>query len=165
MKPEKRRDGLVVKELPDEILVYDLERHKAHCLNPAAAFVFKHSNGERSVAELTRLLRREVGPSADESWVHLALRHLGKAHLLEGGQEIRETRGLSRRDMLKRAGIGLAAALPLVTSIVAPTPVEAAATCVLASNCGGKPDGTPCSSTAPAGCFCTCTGGVCVGGC
>lgn len=162
MKPEKRREGLVVKELPEEILVYDLERHKAHCLNPAAAVVFKHSNGERSVAELARLLRREIGPSADESWVHLALDHLDKAHLLEKG---REARGLSRREVLKRAGLGLAAALPLVTSIVAPTPVEAAATCVLASNCGGKPDGTPCSSTAPSGCFCTCQAGVCVGGC
>src|SRR5262245_10894015 len=119
MKPEKRREGLVVKELPEEILVYDLERHKAHCLNPAAAIVFKHCNGERTVAELTRLLRREIGTAADESWVHLALHHLDKAHLLEEGPEVRG-RDLSRRDMLKRAGIGLAAALPLVTSIVAP---------------------------------------------
>src|SRR5215468_4185899 len=109
MKPEKRRDGLVVKELPEEILVYDLERHKAHCLNPAAAFVFKHANGERTVAELTRLLRREVSPSADPSWVELALQHLDKANLLEPGTERPRTRGLSRRDMLKRAGIGLAA--------------------------------------------------------
>jgi len=165
MKPEKRRDGLVVKELPEEILVYDLERHKAHCLNPAAAVVFKHCNGERSVAELARLLRRELGASADQSWVHLALDRLGRAHLLEEGGRAREARGLSRREVLKRAGVGLAAALPLVTSIVAPTPVEAAATCVLASACASKPDGTPCSSTAPAGCFCTCSGGVCVGGC
>src|SRR5262249_18534205 len=97
MKPEKRRDGLVVKELPDEILVYDLERHKAHCLNPAAAFVFKHCNGERTVAELARLLRREIGPSAHESWVHAALDHLDKAHLLEEGREVRGHRRLSRR--------------------------------------------------------------------
>ena len=165
MKPEKRRDGLVVKELPEEILVYDLERHEAHCLNPAAALVFKNCDGRRSVTDLARLLRREIGASADESWVLLALDHLRKAHLLESGPEAGARRGLSRRDMLRRAGIGLAAALPLVTSIVAPTPVEAAATCVLAANCASKPDGTPCSSTAPSNCFCTCTGGVCVGGC
>ncbi len=28
-----RRDELVVRELPDEVLVYDLRQHKAHCLN------------------------------------------------------------------------------------------------------------------------------------
>ena len=31
MKPRARKDGLVVTELPDELLVYDLERHKASC--------------------------------------------------------------------------------------------------------------------------------------
>src|SRR5258708_10867387 len=33
----KRTKGLVVTELKGEMLVYDLERHRAHCLNPAAA--------------------------------------------------------------------------------------------------------------------------------
>src|SRR5262249_57163726 len=85
MKPEKRREGLVVKELPEEILVYDLERHKAHCLNPAAAVVFKHSNGERSVAELARLLRREVRPSPGQARVPLARVPRGQAgHRVEG---------------------------------------------------------------------------------
>ena len=42
MKPRARTEGLVVTELPDELLVYDLERHRAHCLNPTAALVFKH---------------------------------------------------------------------------------------------------------------------------
>ena len=43
MKPEKRRDGLVVTELLDEVLVYDLDRHRAHCLNRTAALVFRHA--------------------------------------------------------------------------------------------------------------------------
>ena len=36
MKPMRRTEGLVVKELEDEVLVYDLERHRAHCLNAPA---------------------------------------------------------------------------------------------------------------------------------
>jgi hypothetical protein len=164
MKPEKRRDGLVVKELPDEVLVYDLERHRAHCLNPAAATVFKSCDGKHTIGELARLLRREVGAPADEAWVSLALDRLGKAHLLEERVPApHAARSVSRREILKKAGVGLAAALPLVTSIVAPTPVEAAATCVV--SCASAPDGTPCSLTAPAGCFCTCMTFVCVGGC
>src|SRR5262245_15932644 len=166
MKPERRRDGLVVKELPEEVLVYDLERHRAHCLNPAAAAVFRSCDGKRTVSEIAGILRRETGAPADELWVHLALDRLAKAHLLEErGDAPRADRGVSRRDILKKAGVGLAAAIPIVTSIVAPTPVEAAATCVTPPQCATKPDGTPCSTTAPSGCICTCQGGVCLGGC
>jgi hypothetical protein len=31
--PTARKDQLIVKELDDETLVYDLERDEAHCLN------------------------------------------------------------------------------------------------------------------------------------
>src|SRR5262245_25569023 len=161
MKPERRRKGLVVKELPEEVLVYDLERHRAHCLNPAAAVVFKSCDGERTVAEIARVLRRETGAPADEGWVHLALDRLHKAHLLD---ERGPGRGVARREILKRAGVGLAAALPLVTSIVAPTPVEAAATCTAC--CSTASDGTPCGfPIALCTGVCTCQGGVCLGGC
>jgi hypothetical protein len=165
MKPERRRDGLVVKELPEEVLVYDLERHRAHCLNPAAAAVFKSCDGERTVGEIARVLRRETGAPADEAWVHLALDRLAKAHLLEEcGDLPRPERGVSRRDILKKAGVGLAAAIPIVTSIVAPTPVEAAATCTQC--CSTKPDGTPCGNPiALCTGICTCQSGSCVGGC
>src|SRR5437867_3082627 len=36
VKPARRTEGLVLTELTGEVLVYDLERHRAHCLNPAA---------------------------------------------------------------------------------------------------------------------------------
>ncbi len=166
MKPEKRRDGIVVKELPDEVLVYDLERHEAHCLNPSAAVVFKNCDGDHTVGELARLLRRELGAPADEAWVRLALERLGRAHLLEeSGPAPRGARGVSRREILKKAGVGLAAALPLVTSIVAPTPVEAAATCVQC--CSSAPVGTPCSNpVALCTGVCTCNAAnLCEGGC
>jgi hypothetical protein len=32
-KPLARKEGLVIQELPDEVLVYDLDRDRAHCLN------------------------------------------------------------------------------------------------------------------------------------
>jgi hypothetical protein len=165
MKPEKRRDGLVVKELGEEVLVYDLQAHKAHCLNPSAARVFERCDGATSIRTITRSLRDEMGTEVDEAWVWLALDRLGKAGLLEGrvGPPSGDLR-VSRRELVKKAGLGLAVLLPLVTSMVAPTPAEAAATCV--ASCTGKPFGTPCSSTAPANCLCSCDGaGACIGGC
>ncbi|HEY2943569.1 MAG TPA: PqqD family protein [Vicinamibacteria bacterium] len=163
MKPEKRTEGLVVTELMDEVLVYDLERHRAHCLNRTAAIVFKHCDGTRTVGELAGLLERETGAHVDSDCVWLALDRLGQAQLLrQRVKRPKESGRLSRRELVRR--IGIAALLPVVTSIVAPTPAQAAASCV--SDCTGQPFGTPCSSTAPANCLCTCNGaGACIGGC
>ena len=164
MKPEKRRDGLVVTELQDEVLVYDLDRHRAHCLNPSAAAVFRCCDGRTSVRAIARRLHK--GGSASEAAVWLALDRLEDAHLLETPlHETKDAPGLSRRELIRRAAVLSGQLLPAITSVVAPTPAEAAATCV-ASCAGPKPFGTPCSSTAPANCLCTCDGaGGCVGGC
>ena len=39
LMPRARQDELVVEELPDETLVYDLKRHKALCLNRTSVLV------------------------------------------------------------------------------------------------------------------------------
>ena len=46
----KREGHLVIDELPDEVLVYDLDRHKAHCLNQTAALVWQHCDGKMAIA-------------------------------------------------------------------------------------------------------------------
>ncbi len=155
----------MVTELMGEVLVYDLERHRAHCLNPAAAVVFKHCDGTRSVEELAALLERELGGPADPDCVWLALDHLGRARLLrQRVSRPKEAGRLSRRQLARR--LGIAVLLPAVTSLLAPTPAEAAASCVTSCGPPNKPFGTPCSSTAPLNCLCTCDGaGNCVGGC
>jgi len=163
VKPTRRTEGLVVKELEDEVLVYDLERHRAHCLNAPAGVVFRHCDGTRSVEDLARVLESVCGVPADPDCVWLALDRLGQARLLrERVRRPPEAGRLSRRELVRR--IGVAVLLPAVTSILAPTAAQAAATCV--SNCASHPFGTPCSSTAPSNCLCTCDGaGTCIGGC
>ena len=46
------REGMVVREFEEELLVYDKERHLAHSLNHSAAFIYRHCNGKHSVSEL-----------------------------------------------------------------------------------------------------------------
>jgi Coenzyme PQQ synthesis protein D (PqqD) len=169
MRPRARKDGLVVADLPDEVLVYDLSRHKAHCLNTTAGQVFKLCDGETRVGEIARRLQRTLGAPADERLVWLALDRLGRAGLLE--ERLDPPAGVarySRRELVRRVAVigGLSVLLPAVTSIVAPTPVQAAATCVTDCATPLQPFGTLCSSTAPANCLCTCDGaGNCLGGC
>ena len=166
VKPARRTEGLVLTELMGEVLVYDLERHRAHCLNPAAAVVFKHCDGTRSVEDLAALLERELGAPAHPDCVWLALDRLGKARLLrQRVSRPKEAGRLSRRELVRR--VGVAALLPAVTSLVAPTSAEAAASCV--NDCTGKPFGTPCYSVSPVncefnGCLCNGAGACTVGG-
>jgi hypothetical protein len=163
MKPQTRRSGLLIRELPDELLVYDQEQHRAHCLNRTAALVFRHADGTRTAAELGRL------PGANEEVVTLALEQLAASGLLEPGSSNADTAsvhaGMTRRDVARRVGLAAAILLPAVASIVAPTAAEAAATCV--TTCAGATVGTPCTSFGANPCTETCAGtmaGTCTDG-
>lgn len=118
--PQARQDGIVVRELPDEVLVYDLERHKAHCLNSTAAAVWRYCDGETSPHEMGFRLARDFSTPVDEDVVWLALHDLGQLGLLEN-PIVRPT-GLSRAQLLRRVGVVTAAiALPAAFSLAVPT--------------------------------------------
>ncbi len=158
MKPVARRDGVLVRKLPGELLVYERGEHRAHCLNQTAATVFESADGTRTVADLARLLTPRIDSAESEAVVRDALARLAESGLLEVGES---AGGSSRREVVRRVGIGAAILLPAVASILVPTPAEAAATCV--TNCSGKPPGTPCTSFGadPCTASCSCSPGPC----
>jgi hypothetical protein len=135
--PQAREAELLVHDLTDETLVYDLTRHQAHSLNRTATLVWRHCDGRTTVAEMAALLQREVGAPADEDVVWAVLRRLGRAHLLE--QAITPSADgdrCSRRELMRK--LGLVGGLLLVTSAVAPPPAEAltcVATCSSPNSC------------------------------
>lgn len=148
--PQSRTEQLVIQEMADETLVYDLERHKAHCLNRAASAVWSHCDGTTTVAEMAEILERDLDIPADEEVVWLAISQLGKAKLLDGPAQKPFTGVIpARREVIKRMGLIGAAAmlLPVITSIVAPTAVSAA-TCLA--------KGAACTTSAE------CCSGVCL---
>ena len=122
LMPRARQDELVVEELPDETLVYDLKRHKARCLNRTAALVWQRCDGKTSVADVAVLLEEQLTTPTDEAVVWMALDRLGRAHLLSEPVTLPADRAqYSRREVLRTlrqaAGISL---LPVVASILAP---------------------------------------------
>lgn len=137
--PEMRKQGLVVDDLPDEVLVYDRNNHQAHCLNRSAALVWRSCDGQSSPSEIARRLTAELDAPFNEDLVLVALNQLENQELLERvAASPAQFAVLSRRQMVRRLGLATAIAVPLVTSIVAPRAVEAA-TCI--------PSGSPCSPT------------------
>jgi hypothetical protein len=142
--PQARKDGIVVRELPDEVLVYDLERHKAHCLNQTAAAVWRLCDGETTPKEMSFRLAREFSTPVDEDVVWLALDELGKLNLLES--PVVRPAGLSRAQLMRRVGVVTAAiALPAAFSLHVPS--ASAAAC--SSFCSGPQDCPASCSTCP----------------
>lgn len=158
LMPRARQEELVVEDLPDETLVYDLKRHKARCLNRTAALVWQHCDGRTTVPEIATLLGEQLATPTDEAVVWMALDRLGRAHLLSEPVTLPADRArYSRREVLRTmrrvAGISL---LPVVASILAPR-AAAAASCV--TSCVGIANCTPCS---PSGCAKQCCNSSCL---
>jgi hypothetical protein len=141
--PRARRDGLLKADLAEEVIVYDPERKRAHSLSGIAVAVWKHCDGLTSIADLQRLVAKELAHPVDEMTVLIALRELAKAHLLQafpfGGAE---PDAVSRRAALKRAaklGAG-ALATPLVVSLGVPAAAAAASISFCAPGCQSPPN-------------------------
>jgi hypothetical protein len=142
--PRMREQRLVIDDLPDEVLVYDLDRHKAHCLNQTAAMVWRACNGRTSASAISSRLTRELRTPFSEDLVWLALRQLEKLNLLEQSISLPpQFLGISRRQMIRNLGLAASVAVPVVTSIVSPTPSQAATcaargeSCLIKSCCSG----------------------------
>jgi Coenzyme PQQ synthesis protein D (PqqD) len=166
--PKARSENLIVEELDGEVLVYDIDRDRAHCLNSTAALVWKLCNGRRTPSDIARELqratqkpdtknsRRALKASPAEGTaelVWLALDQLSRDHLLD--KETFTTSRvplISRREAIRRVGIGAAIAIPVVASITAPTAVQA-------GSC--KPSGAACGTGAQC-CSGTCTNNSCL---
>ena len=119
--PKARQEQLIVKELPDELLIYDLKHDQAHCLNETAALVWKNCDGRKTVDELRELMEDNAGSPVPEEMVWLALDQLETFKLLdEAALKPAQFAGMTRRDMVRRVGFA-AIALPVILSIVAPT--------------------------------------------
>jgi hypothetical protein len=143
--PAARTDNLVVRELDDETLVYDMERDEAHCLNQTAALVWRKCDGKTTVAEAARSMRRTLGAQVDSDLVWLAVNQLERYHLVDGAGK---SPSVSRRDLVVKYAPA-ALALPLILSINAPVSAQAA-------SCGGQnaPCGNPGNPPCCPGCSC-----------
>ena len=152
--PRMRTDGLVTQPLGDEILVYDRHRHQAHCLSRTAAAVWENCDGKTTVAEMAELMAMEFDTPDAEQVVWVGLDQLRKARLLEEPFTLSSSpiAGMSRREAMRRVGLVTAAALPVITSIIAPRAVQAASCTPNGGACNGN--GNCCSHN--------CTGNICV---
>lgn len=150
--PVARKEGLVVQETTDEVLVYDLTSNKAHCLNQTAAFVWKSCDGSNSIPEITRLFEKQTGASVQEDFIWLAIDQLNEKNLLES-ELATGFNGRSRREVIKKIGLATVVALPIVASLTAPTSAMASTSCACST-----PGNCITQTTCPSQSNCNCAG-------
>ncbi|HUQ94783.1 MAG TPA: PqqD family peptide modification chaperone, partial [Bryobacteraceae bacterium] len=131
----------MVRELADEVLVYDLARDKAYCLNPIAGAVWKHSDGQTSAGQIAERVSLQLGATVEEQAVWTAIEQLGRDHLLE--YCISAPGGVTRREHLKSFGKAAAIAGPMVAALAVPKGAAGAQSCI-PNNKPCNPVGIPC---------------------
>lgn len=119
-RPTRRQRGLTVEAVDRELLVYDLEAHRAHCLNELAAAVWQHADGRTTVEAIAARLAADDG-AVDEIAVWRAVDALDRAGLFEVATSD-DVPDLARRRLIQT---GWAAAIPLVISMAIPSPASA----------------------------------------
>ncbi|MFV0389977.1 MAG: PqqD family protein [Pyrinomonadaceae bacterium] len=126
VRPLARTSGLILQQQQDECLLYDLENNTAYCLNETSAFVWTQCNGKNSISDIRVLVESRFPGKVTVEFIDLSLNLLLKHNLLENAEEVKNNlSGMGRRELLRKVAFGSAIALPLITTVIAPTAVSA----------------------------------------
>jgi len=129
-RARNRTDQVVVREVGDELVLFNLERQTFHTLSRVASSIWRWSDGETGTDEMARRLARMHRLGAAEA----------KA-LVDGPPPAPVS--VDRRALLRR--IARAALAPAVATMLAPTRVAAVSICAF---CSCFTAGSPCRTTA-----------------
>jgi hypothetical protein len=165
LKPKNRKDNIVIQELENEILIYNLKNNRALCLNSTSSAIWQLCDGTRSILEIADLMTEKLKMPVSEDLVWLAISDLKKENLVEIETNQLFLEGRSRREVIRKIGFASMIVLPVISSLVAPAAASAQSGCGLegdsCSTAGGSPNsnGTCCGDpTSPLRCSSgTCT--------
>ena len=125
LKPQARLENLVVQELSDELLIYNLETNRAFNLNQTSALVWQNCDGNKDINQITKEIEKKLNQNVPNELVWLAIDSLKKEGLVNFS-EFPKFDGITRREMVRRVGLTSIAALPVISSLIAPNAINAA---------------------------------------
>jgi hypothetical protein len=121
--PKARSSGLVVEEVVDEVLVYELETHQARLLSPQTAKIWRLCDGQQTIEDIAEEL------AVAQSVVEETIQELFAAELLDASPEKSvpdgECADLSRRSVLTQGAAATLFAAPAIVTISIPTAAAA----------------------------------------
>src|SRR4051812_1581088 len=132
--PVARSREIILQEIKKEILIYDLNTHKAYCLNEISSVVYQACDGRTTSEEL------KSKHNLTDEIISLAIDDLLKENLVENvdGDFFSPLSRLSRREIIRKIGLTSMIALPLISSLVAPTAAQAQSKAAAACTAPGQ---------------------------
>ncbi len=116
--------NVVVQTISEEVLVYNLSNHKAHCLNKTAAMIREACDGKSDILKIKSNVDQNSGEQLPLDLIILTIDDLITKDLI-----VRQDHGsidrTTRREMIRKAALTTAIALPLISSVVSPAAVSA----------------------------------------
>lgn len=127
IKPLARKNDIVLQEFDEEFLLYDLKLNKAFALNSTSSRVWQNCDGKNTVSEIADKLSVELKELVSEDLVWLTLEKLKKEKLIDDNSDfVSPFDTISRREVIRRVGVGSLVALPVIASLIAPSAIYAA---------------------------------------
>jgi hypothetical protein len=125
-KPRVRAD-ILSDALQEECVLYDNDNKKVHLLNAAMCWLWSHCDGTRTVDDLIADIANDMGEGNAHHVIMSGLSQLADAELLEPGSFDTNALGGQYGAVSRRAAVaaGVSIALPVMSSILAPTPAAA----------------------------------------
>lgn len=125
-RPKTDFTKFVIQELPDELLLYNLETNKVFTLNHTSGLVWQNCDGNKTVTDIAKNLEKNLSQFVPDEVIWLTLEILQKEDLIKREEEssIKEIK-VNRRNILKKIGATTLVALPLISTLIAPKAVNA----------------------------------------
>lgn len=138
--PIAENKNIVVQNIGKEILIYHLVSNKVFCLNETLSKVYMACDGKTTYEEFKSRYQ------FTDDLIFLSLDELKSENLIETDSEYQSPFAtLTRREAVRRVGFSTMIALPVISSVIAPTSVNAASPttpCTYTANTSCPFDGT-----------------------
>ena len=129
-KPRVRHNDLLSEELEGQHVIYDAANQTVHGLNSTLSWVWRHCDGSRTVDDFITAMQDETGLDDTRSLVTSGLKQLAEANLLEPESVDLNALRTEASVVSRRAAVaaGVSIAVPVMSSMLAPTPAAAKST-------------------------------------
>ena len=125
-RPIRQKHDLICEDVLGECVIYDGRQKKAHHLNSTLTWIWNRCDGETTVEALVTAFDKQFNVTNGNHVVLTGLQQLNAHDLLENQSDISDVVAAERTSVSRRAVVvGGSVLMPLLTSIVAPTPAAA----------------------------------------
>jgi hypothetical protein len=124
--PVVRKDQLICEDVSEECVIYDSRQKRAHHLNSTLTWIWRRCDGNTSIESLAADCERQFNITNGFHVVFTGLEQLDARYLLERPLDINDVMAAEATAVSRRAVVtGGSVLMPLVFSILAPTPAAA----------------------------------------